>query len=340
MKIKKILLIATGGTIASSETEQGLTPSIDAQQLLSYMPEIEQICHLSGMSIMNVDSTNMNPKLMIKIAETINEYYDQYDGFVVTHGTDTMGYTAAGLTYMLQNIKKTVVLTGSQIAIGALYTDAKKNLSDAIRFASEDISGIFVAFDGKIINGTHAVKLKTRSTDSFSSINFPTVADIKLGKITYNSALQYSDLWSKFEIHILKPFKLKTNICEDVFLLKIYPGIKPEIFDYVKQNYKGVIIESLGIGGIPNNDYDIVNKIHELIDAGIAVVITTQCLYEGIDLNIYAVGQNLAQYKIIFAGDMTTEAVTLKLMWALGNYDSIKDIKEFIETPFFADRNY
>lgn len=338
--MKNILLIATGGTIASSETEQGLTPSIDAQQILGFMPEIEQICHLSGVSLMSVDSTNMNPKLMIKIAETINESYDQYDGFVVTHGTDTMGYTAAALTYMLQNIKKPVVVTGSQIAIEALYTDAKKNLSDAIRFACEDILGIFIAFDGKIINGTHAVKLKTRSTDSFTSVNFPAVADIKLGKITYNSALSYGDQWGRFETHVLKPFKLRTNLCEDIFILKIYPGIKPNIFDYIKENYKGVIIESFGIGGIPNEDHDIVSKVQELIKAGIAVVITTQCLYEGIDLDIYAVGQMLAKYKVIFAGDMTTEAIAMKLMWALGNFRDIKEIKAFIETPFFADRNY
>jgi L-asparaginase len=338
--MKKILLVATGGTIASSETEQGLTPSIDAKQILSFIPEIEQICHLSGVSIMSVDSTNMNPKLMIKIAEIIKEKYDEYDGFVVTHGTDTMGYTAAALTYMLQNIKKPVVVTGSQIAIEALYTDAKKNLSDAIRFASEDFLGVFVAFDGKIINGTHAVKSKTRSTDSFKSVNFPTVADIKLGRITYNSALSHGEHWEKFETHVLKPFKLRTNLCEDIFILKIFPGIKPDIFDYIKEHYKGVIIESFGIGGIPNQDHDIVSKVQELVKAGLAVVITTQCLYEGIDLNIYAVGQKLAKQKVIYAGDMTTEAITMKLMWALGNFDDIDSVKTFVETPFFADKNY
>ena len=338
--MKKILLVATGGTIASSETAEGLTPSIDAKQILSYIPEIEQICHLSGISIMSVDSTNVNPSLMVKAAEAIRDNYEEYDGFVVTHGTDTMGYTAAALTYMLQNIKKPVVITGSQIAIEALYTDAKKNLSDAIRFACEDFLGVFVAFDGEIISGTHAVKLKTRSTDSFKSINFPTVADIKLGKITYNNALSYGEHWDKFETHVLRPFKVKTDLCEDIFVLKIYPGIKPDIFDFIKEHYKGVIIESFGIGGIPNENHDIVAKVQELVEAGLAVVITTQCLYEGIDLDIYAVGKRLAKQKVIYAGDMTTEALTMKLMWALGNYDKIGDIKKFIETPFFADRNY
>ncbi|RDU25002.1 asparaginase [Anaerosacchariphilus polymeriproducens] len=329
--MKKILLLATGGTIASSETEQGLIPTIDAQQMLSYIPEIEEICYLSGISIMNVDSTNMNPKLMAKIAAAIYSKYQEYDGFVVTHGTDTMGYTAAALTYMLQNIKKPVVVTGSQIAIKALNTDAKKNLTDAIRFANEDFPGIFVAFDSKIMYGTYAVKVKTRSTDSFQSINFPTVAEIKEGKIIYNSILNNDEYRDKFKSHELK---LQTNLCEDILILKIFPGIKPHIFDYIKDNYKGVIIESFGIGGIPNADYDIVSKVQELIQAGLAVVITTQCLCEGIDLSIYAVGKILTKYKIIYAGDMTTEAATMKLMWALGNLKDFSSIKDFMEGRF------
>lgn len=329
--MKKILLLATGGTIASSETEQGLIPTIDAQQMLSYIPELEEVCELSGVSIMNVDSTNMNPKRMAQIAEAIYNKYQEYDGFVVTHGTDTMGYTAAALTYMLQNIKKPVVVTGSQIAIKALNTDAKRNLTDAIRFANEDFPGIFVAFDHKIMYGTYAVKVKTRSIDSFQSINFPTVADIKEGKIFYNSVLNLDEYRNKFKAQELN---LQTNLCEDILILKIFPGIKPHIFDYIKEHYKGVIIESFGIGGIPNVDYDIVSKVKELIQADIAVVITTQCLCEGIDLSIYAVGKILAQHDIIYAGNMTTEAATMKLMWALGNRKGISAIKTFMETSF------
>lgn len=338
--MKRIFLIATGGTIASSETEEGLSPSIDARQILEYIPDIEQICHLSGASIMSVDSTNMNPERMIKIAEAIKDVYEDYDGFVVTHGTDTMGYTAAALTYMLANINKPVVITGSQVAIEALNTDAKKNLSDAIRFSCEDYRGIFVAFDGKIISGTHAVKLKTKSTDSFKSVNFPSVADIMLGNITFNSALNYGKHWEKLDSDEGQALELRSNLCEDIFVLKIFPGMKPSIFQFLKENYKGVIIESFGIGGLPNEGYDIVLEVTKLIEAGIAVVITTQCLYEGIDLNIYAVGKRLAKQDVIYAADMTTEALTMKLMWALGNYQNLKDVKKFIETPVFADRNY
>ena len=324
--MKKILLIATGGTIASSESSEGLTPSIDVKTLLTYIPEIESICHLEGISVMRVDSTNMNPKLMARIAETIAQNYDAYDGFVIAHGTDTMAYSAAGITYMLKNLAKPVVFTGSQIPIEALYTDAKKNLSDAIRFACEGIRGVYVAFDGIVINGTHAMKIKTRSSDAFKSINFPVIAEIKLGKITYNQ--------------LTGDFAIDTKVCRDIFVLKIFPGIGTELFDFIRTQYKGVIIESFGIGGIPNVDEDIVSKIHELIEAGVAVVITTQCIYEGIDLSIYEVGQTLGRQKVIVAADMTTEAVVMKLMWALAHYEQIDDIKRYMETPYFADRSY
>ena len=338
--MKKILLIATGGTIASSESEDGLTPSIDVKQLLSYIPEIESICHLEGVSVMSVDSTNMNPTLMVKIAEAVQEHYDEYDGFVVSHGTDTMAYTAAALTYMLNNLEKPVVLTGSQIPIEALYTDAKKNLSDAIRFACEDVVGVYVAFDGSIISGTHAMKVKTRSADAFKSINFPVIAEIKLGRITYNQALMYGDHWEKIRPEVKGPFSVSTKLCPDIFVLKIFPGIGPQIFDLIKDHYKGVIIESFGIGGIPNVDHDIVSKVHELVEAGLAVVITTQCIYEGIDLDIYEVGQKLARQNVIVAADMTTESLVMKLMWALGNFEQVSDVKKYMETSYFADRSY
>lgn len=333
--MKKVLLITTGGTIASSEEKgSGLTPTFDAEQLLAYMPEIKENCDITGKQIMSIDSTNMNPKLMIKIAETIYENYKSYDGFVVTHGTDTMGYTSAALVYMLQNIKKPVVVTGAQIAISALYTDAKKNISDAIRFALEDIAGVFVAFDGKIINGTRAMKVRTKSMNAFESENYPDIATIKLGRIKYTNDIK----------HLIypdptKPFQLNTSLCENVLVLKLHPGIDPKIFDYIKENYQGVIIESFGIGGIPSEEYDIISKVKELIDAGKAVVIGTQCLEEGIDLEIYKVGRELAKHKVIYAGDMNTEAVVMKLMWALGNFKDINDVKYFIESNIFQDRS-
>jgi L-asparaginase len=337
--MKKILLVATGGTIASTASTEGLAPAFNAEQLLSYLPEIKGLCRVDGICAMRIDSTNMTPSLMARIAETIYRHYHDYEGFVVTHGTDTMGYTSAALTYMLQNIKKPVVVTGSQLAIEAPDTDAKQNLADAILFALEDNAGIFVAFDGQIINGTRAVKLKTQSFDAFASVNFPKIADIKLGKITYNNALTHGGQAGMIAPDPKTPFILRNRLCDDIFLLKISPCIKPDVFDYLKENYKGIIVESFGIGGIPSEDIDIVSKLEELIQAGVAVVIATQCLEEGIDLDVYEVGQNLAKLELIYAGDMNSEAIVAKLMWALGNLDAPAEVKSFMERPVFGDRN-
>ncbi len=337
--MKKVLVVATGGTIASSESDEGLTPTFDAEALLDQIPEIRDLCHIEGLTLMNIDSTNMNPGLMKKIAATVYEQRNNYDGFVVTHGTDTMGYTSAALVYMLQNIKKPVVVTGSQIAMEALYTDAKKNIANAVRFALEDVSGIYVSFDGQIINGTRAVKLRTRSTDAFGSVNFPVVANIKLGRITYNKILSYRGQADILRADPSKPTTLNTNLCEDVMVVKMFPGIKPTYFDYLKENYKGVILESFGIGGIPGQDPDIVAKVEELLKAGVAVAITTQCLEEGIELDIYEVGVKLSRHPVILAGDMNTEAILMKLMWSLANLDSMDEIKYFMEWPVFGDRS-
>lgn len=337
--MKRVLVVATGGTIASSESGEGLTPTFNADALLNYIPEIKELCHIEGITIMNIDSTNMTPSLMKKIAVAIHDHISDYDGFVVTHGTDTMAYTSAALVYMLQNIKKPVVVTGSQVAMEALYTDAKKNIANAVRFAIEDVSGIYVCFDGKIINGTRAVKLKTRDTDAFFSVNFPVVANIKLGRITFNNALNYDGRANIMRSDPSKATRLATDLCEDVMVVKMFPGIQEEYFDYLKENYKGVVIESFGIGGIPGEEPDIVAKVKDLIESGVAVAITTQCLEEGVELDIYEVGVKLSKYPVILTGDMNTEAIVMKLMWALANFDNLEEIKFFMESPIFGDRN-
>ncbi len=341
--MKKILFIGTGGTIASAEGEKGLTPSFDVDELLSHIPEIRDLCDISGTLVMNIDSTNMQPTSVKEIAETIFDNYDEYDGFVVTHGTDTMGYTSSLLTYMLSNIKKPVVVTGAQVAISQPYTDAKKNISDAVRFALEEIPGVFVAFDGKIINGTRAVKMRSRSMNAFESVNQAYIASIKLGKINYNGdgiGYECNNKYQIMDIDPSKSFHLRADLCTDIFVLKLFPGLDPTVFEFIKENYEGVVIEAYGLGGIPSlQGYNIIDKVQELIDSGIAVVVTTQCMEEGIDLEVYEVGQVLAEHKVIQVNDMNTEAIVGKLMWAQGNFDNLEDVKCFMETPMFRDMN-
>ena len=175
------------------------------------------------------------------------------------------------------------------------------------------------------------MKMKTLSFDAFKSINYPVIASIKNNTVIYNKELSDNELNSLLHREYKEELCLKAKMCDDVFVLKLFPGINPEIFDFIKTNYKGVIIESFGIGGIPNEHHNITQKVGELINAGICVVVTTQCLFEGIDLSIYAVGQTLAKQNVISGGNMPVEALTMKLMWALSNIDNTNNIKEFIE---------
>lgn len=326
---KKLLLIATGGTIASVQGEMGLSPNMKPDELLKYVDKIPPLYQLDSMTLMNIDSTNMQPEFWRKIAETVYKRYAEYDGFVITHGTDTMAYTAAALSYMLQQGSKPIVLTGSQVPMSFDPTDAKRNLQDAIRFACENINGVFVVFDGRVIQGTRAVKIKTKSYDAFESVNYPYIAYVDNQVVTYPVDKPSN------QGHLLI---YDTSLCTDVMVVKLYPGIKPDLFDYLKLHYRGVIIESFGSGGIPIVGRNLLPKIEELIDYELAVVITTQCLEEGEDLHLYEVGRKVVEKNIIHTRNMNTEAIVAKLMWALGKSSEVKTVKQIMETPIANDR--
>lgn len=331
--MKEILVIATGGTIASSDEGNGLTPHYNVSELISFIPEAESKFTITGKMLMNIDSSNMTPKCWVKIARAIKDHYEEYEGFVITHGTDTMAYTSAALTYMLKGLSKPVILTGSQYSIEEKCTDALQNLGDALNFATEEIAGVFIVFDGKLICGTRAMKVKTKSYDAFESVNFPYVAEIKHGRITYNKYIS-AHFKPKSE-----PFVLRDKVCDNIVVLKIFPGIDTELFNFIQNRYRGIIIESFGIGGIPFENRDVISKIKEMTDSNIAVVVTTQCLEEGVDLGIYEVGKKLPINKIIYASDMNTEALVPKLMCALGMSENLSEIKKYIEMPIMFDIN-
>lgn len=325
--MKHILLLATGGTIASVESEGGLAPGLSAEDLIRYTDECSQDVQIYSKTLMSIDSTNMQPEHWVKIAQAIAAEYDQYDGFIITHGTDTLAYTSAALSYMLQHAGKPIVVTGSQVPISYKKTDARKNLGDAIRFACENIGGVFVVFDGRVIMGTRAVKMRTKSYDAFESINYPYVAYIKGNDVHYQTRPTMPT----------EAFKLDASLCPDVFLLKLYPGTQPELFDCLTQFCKGVVIESFGNGGLPFHGRNLLPKIEDLVKRGISVVITTQCLEEGENLEQYEVGRRVAKLQVILSGDMNTEAIVAKLMWALGKTGDQAQVKQIIETPMARD---
>ncbi len=217
--MKKILFIATGGTIASKKTENGLTPQITPEELLSYIPEVEGLCEITAVNPFNLDSSNVVPENWSTLVKVVKEHYEDYDGFVIAHGTDTMAYTAAALSYMIQNSEKPIVITGAQRPINLDITDAKTNLSDSFYYACDDASqGVQIVFDGKVIAGTRAKKVRTKSYNAFSSIDFPYLAVIQDRRILrYLPMLPYE-----------KPVRFYENLSDNVFLLKLIgnqPGI-------------------------------------------------------------------------------------------------------------------
>jgi len=328
--VKKMLLLATGGTIASTGAKEGLIPTHSAHDLLEYVPELLFMASINGIDIMKVDSSNMQPEYWRDIALAVYRHYDAYDGFIITHGTDTIGYTSAALSYMLQGSSKPIVVTGSQKPIGYFDTDAKKNLHLAVQFALEGVGGVFVAFGGKIILGTRAMKLRAKNYDAFVSVNYPYIAYLERASLR---------VFSQHVPNNTGDFKLDTSLNTNVLLVKLYPGFQPEIFDYAALNYQGVIVESFGVGGIPFEKRDVASKIMDMALSGVSVVITTQCLEDGVNLDIYHVGKRVAGHPIISARDMNTEAILAKLMWALGKTSNQAEVKSIMEQPIAGDQN-
>lgn len=325
---KRILLIGTGGTIASEMGENGLEPELTSRQLLRYVPDISGICEVDCVQLFSLDSTNIRPEHWLRIAKAVQESYEQYDGFVVSHGTDTMAYTAAGLSYLIQDSGKPIVLTGAQKPIGYETTDSKQNLRDAFTVAASDMSGVLLVFNGKIIMGTRARKTRSKSFEAFSSINYPIIGMVQDGRL-----IQY------IRQECGAPTRFYETLDPKVALLKLSPGIDCGVLEYLLERSSAVIIESFGVGGLPvygtGNFYETVKRG---LDAGKTVVLTTQVENEGSDLSVYHVGSSIKRnLSILEAYDMTTEAVIAKLMWILSRTTDRAEVARLFYTPVACD---
>lgn len=320
--MKKILMLGTGGTIACKRGDSGLKPLLTSNELLSYVPDAKEFCQADSLQILNIDSTNMQPKHWLIISKAIESHYEDYDGFVICHGTDTMAYTAAALSYMIQNSQKPIVITGAQKPIDMENTDARTNLFDSLRFASDDRAhGVTIVFDGKAIAGTRGKKVRTKSYNAFSSINFPYIATIQDGHVIFylDDKKTYSGKLHFF--HDLNP---------NVALMKLIPSMGAHVLDYMAEHYDAVIIESFGVGGLPSYDSgDFYNAIEKWISLGKTVVMTTQVTNEGSNMSVYEVGHSIKkEFGLLEAYDMTLEATVTKLMWILGQTEEQKKIRE------------
>ena len=323
--MKKVLCIATGGTIASELAAHGLAPELQAEELLSYVPQVHRLCHVEQLQLCNLDSTNMAPEHWLMMVSCIRQNYAHFDGFVITHGTDTMAYTAAALSYLIQDCPKPIVLTGAQKPIVSENTDSKQNLEDSFRVACSELCGVMVVFNGLVLRGTRARKTRTKSFNAFSSINYPELAYLQDGRV-FPFIRPHSEQEPRWFD------KLET-------LLKMIPGTDSDLLRYLLEKNRGLIIESFGVGGLPSyQGSDFYDVLQTGIEAGKTIVMTTQVQNEGSDLSVYSVGSRLkSDLGVLEAYDMTTEAVVAKLMWCLARTDDPKTVRRLFYTPVACD---
>lgn len=327
--MKKILLLTTGGTIASRPTEEGLAPEMDGAGLLDRLGGAAERYQLTIHDLLRLDSSNIQPEEWQLIARAVYQARESFDGVVITHGTDTMAYTASVLSFMLRGIAIPVVLTGAQLPIEHPLTDALENMRTALAMAASGVGGVFLAFHRKVILGTRAVKTRTTDFDAFESVNWPLAAYVDAGGLHIRAeAIPAPE----------RECVLADGLCRDVFLIKLTPGLSPEIFDMLlAMHYRGVVIEAFGAGGLHFIRRDLIAKLHAAAQRGVSVVVCSQCLYERSDFSLYEVGQKALAQGVIQGYDMTTEAAVTKLMWVLGQTGDPKEIRELFYRPVQFD---
>ena len=305
---KHILLLTTGGTIACAPGHDGLEPQ-PSSIMEQALDQLRNYYHITVKDVMCLDSSNIRPEDWQRIARYIFENRNTFDGIVVSHGTDTMAYTASAVSFMLPGLDTCVVFTGSQLPLTDPLSDGQDNLRTAFAMAATGHPGVFIAFDRKIMRGCRAVKVRASGFTAFESVNARYVGTVSSNGLVVNPKALSAPTGQP---------ALRDNISQTVFLLKLTPGLSPEIFDALKDlGYRGIVIEAFGLGGINVLDRGI-QGIRRAVESGISVVVTTQCLYDSADLQVYQVGNRLLELGVIQGKDMTSEAALTKLMWALG----------------------
>lgn len=331
---KKVLILATGGTIASTATAKGFVPGISGRELIELIPGLREICAVDVIQLMNIDSSDMQVEDWYKIATACREAdLSQYRGIVITHGTDTMCYTSAALSFLLPDLQIPIILTGAQRPATVDDSDAPQNVLDACLVAMSNLSGVYIVFKGKIINGSRAFKMYSKDFDAYVSRNFPYIGLVHERKVELQERAK--KLSSK-DILRFQQKKSSTYLCEDVELIKVTPATKPEIFDRIEQeNYRGIVIEGYGTGGISKLNRGMLEKIKYIVtQLKIPIVMISQCPYDGINLAVYGVGDSAKRAGIISGNDMTTEVAVVKLMWILAQTTDLAMIEQMIQYNF------
>lgn len=334
MKNPKVLIIYTGGTIGMvNDPETGVLKPFDFEHLYNSVPELKQFDYeLEAYSMDEpIDSSEMNPYIWAEIAKTIFDKYVNYDGFVVLHGSDTMAYTASALSFMLQGLRKPVILTGSQLPIGQIRTDGKENIITAIEIAGmRDENGeaivqeVALYFEYSLYRGNRTQKISAENFEAFSSANYPHLAEAGV-HIAFNENALFRTTKSTLSLH--------PNFCTAIGLVKLFPGmpigILNSIFDI--QQTKGVIIESFGSGNsFYNADFEHLIRIY--IEAGGLVLNVTQCVTGQVNQEKYQTGALFSRLGVISGADLTTEAAIAKMMYVLNENISLDEKKKVLAT--------
>jgi len=328
--MKKILLLTTGGTIASQPREHGLKPTIAGLEMLRLLPALPALCQAETAELLRLDSSNIQPEEWLQMAHYIYAALDQYDGVVIAHGTDTLAYSAAALSYMLRDLDKPILFTGSQLPLTAPQSDGLNNLYDAFAAAVSGQPGVYVVFAGKIIRGCRAVKVRTKGAETFFSVNAPLAGTVSGHQVNWQNPLPQPD----------GPRSLAAHCQSRVLLLKLVPGLEPNVVEAAGiLGYRGLVVEAYGLGNVTNTRRDLASALAQAIQNGLAVALTSQCLLEASDLSVYEPGLLMREAGAIPGLDMTTEALYVKLCWALGQSTDLAVIREIMAQNIAGELN-